>query len=287
MVKERTDSRPCFISLFTGVGGMDLGLERAGWRCVAQVEIDQYCRRVLDQHWPNVPKFGDVREFKRSSVHGCTVDLIAGGFPCQDISNAGLRAGITGARSGLWSEFLRLIRAFRPTFALIENVAALRRRGLDKVLSDLAQSGYDAEWDCLPAAAFGAPHVRDRLFIVAHAKRFRRPRVALQGPFDRDQSGVWASGKDGRVATFTGRVRRGYPDVLRMGHGTADPVDRLRGAGNAVVPQVAEWLGSRLLTHFRQIHASRLPRRHARLTRKTVKSARRYRTRRRRNSPGA
>lgn len=168
------DQRPRikFLSLFTGVGGLDLGLERAGMRCVAQVEIDPYCRAVLRQHWPRVPKFKDVRTFGKGVLH-VEVDLIAGGFPCQDISSAGCKVGIGGARSGLWKEMLRIIRALRPRYVLVENVAALRSRGLDVVLADLAQSGFDAQWDCFPAAAFGAPHLRDRLFLVAHARRLR------------------------------------------------------------------------------------------------------------------
>ena len=152
-------------SLFAGIGGNDLGLERAGMRTLWQVELDPWCRRVLAKHWPDVERFEDVREVGAHNLS--PVDLIAGGFPCQDISIAGRAAGIGGARSGLWGEFARIVRELRPRYVLVENSPVLTSRGMDVVLGDLAASGYDAEWDCLPAAAFGAPFVRDRVFVVA------------------------------------------------------------------------------------------------------------------------
>lgn len=155
-----------FGSLFSGIGGCDLGLERAGMKAVWQVEIDEYASRVLQKHWPEVARFTDVRDCGASNLE--PVDLIVGGFPCQDISNAGRRVGIEGHRSGLWGEFARIIRELRPRFVIVENVAALLARGLERVLGDLAACGYDAEWDCLPASAFGAPHRRDRVFLVAY-----------------------------------------------------------------------------------------------------------------------
>lgn len=136
-------------------------------RCVWQVEIDDHARRVLARHWPHVRRWDDVRTFPPPDGDwGC--DLIAGGFPCQDISNAGRRAGINGKRSGLWSEFARIIRVLRPQYVLVENVPALLVRGMDTVLGDLAACGYDAQWDVLSAAAVGAPHLRERLFLVAY-----------------------------------------------------------------------------------------------------------------------
>lgn len=132
-----------FISLFAGIGGIDLGLERAGMRCVAQVEIDDYATRVLAKHWPTVRRLRDVRS---AGAHNLPrADVIAGGFPCQDISNAGRRAGIGGERSGLWAEYARIVRELRPRYVLVENVAALLSRGVDRVLGDLAALGYDAE----------------------------------------------------------------------------------------------------------------------------------------------
>ena len=156
-------------SLFSGIGGLELGLERAipGARTVWQVEADPYARAVLAKHWPAVPRFEDVRTVTGDDLPPC--DLICGGFPCQDISVAGRGAGLAGEKSGLWSEYVRLVREIRPRFVVVENVAALLGRGLSTVLGDLAALGYDAVWDCVPAQAVGAHHRRDRLFIVAYS----------------------------------------------------------------------------------------------------------------------
>ena len=155
------------LDLFSGIGGFSLGLERAGMTTVAFCEIDAKARLVLKKHWPNVPVFEDITTLTKADIHD-EIDIIAGGFPCQDISLAGKGAGLAGARSGLWSEFHRLIAEIRPRYAVIENVSALRNRGLDTVLRSLAEIGYDAEWHCIPASAVGAPHRRDRVWIVAN-----------------------------------------------------------------------------------------------------------------------
>jgi len=161
-----------FGSLFAGIGGIDLGFERAGLQCKWQVEINPYGRSILARHWPNVRQWDDVRTWPQPDTE--SVDVIVGGFPCQDISNSGHRVGIGGERSGLWSEFARIIRDIGPRYVVVENVAALAVRGLDVVLRDLAILGFDAEWGVLPACAMGAPHTRERLFIVANAKGSRR-----------------------------------------------------------------------------------------------------------------
>lgn len=153
-------------SLFSGIGGFDLGLERAGFHTSWFCEQDDYCTRVLNRHWPRVPVYPDVTTLTAGEVE--PVDVLCGGFPCQDLSLAGKGAGIDGARSGLWSEFARLIGELRPRYVVVENVPALLSRGIWRVLGDLAEIGYDAEWDCLPASAFGAPHRRDRIWIVAY-----------------------------------------------------------------------------------------------------------------------
>lgn len=158
------------LDLFSGIGGFSLGLERAGMRTVAFCEVKPFARRVLAERWPNVPCYGDVRELSaaRLKADGIVADVICGGFPCQDISSAGKGAGIDGTRSGLWSEYARLIGEIRPRYVVVENVAALLGRGLDRVLGDLASLGYDAEWDCVPASAIGARHRRDRIWIVGY-----------------------------------------------------------------------------------------------------------------------
>ena len=167
-------------SLFSGIGGLEMGLEAAipGAHTVWQVEQAEYPRRILAKHWPNAKRYEDVCMVHRSwdvPGRGATitqplapVDLICGGFPCQDISTAGKGAGLSGKRSGLWFEYLRIVRNLRPRWVVIENVGALRRRGLGAVLWGLAGLGYDAEWSVLSAADVGAPHLRKRLFIIAH-----------------------------------------------------------------------------------------------------------------------
>jgi DNA (cytosine-5)-methyltransferase 1 len=159
------------LDLFSGIGGFSLGLERTGgFETVAFCEINPFCRKVLAKHWPKVRQYEDVRELtaERLAADGIAVDVICGGFPCQDISSAGTGAGIEGERSGLWSEIARLAGELRPQFVIVENVAALLGRGLDRVLGDLAALGFDAEWHCIPASAVGAPHRRDRIWIVAY-----------------------------------------------------------------------------------------------------------------------
>ena len=131
------------LDLFSGIGGFSLGLERAGMRTVAFCEIDPFCRSVLAKHWPHVPIFQDIKTFEGKGVG--KIDGICGGFPCQDISSAGNRLGIQGERSGLWTEYFRLVCELRPKFIIVENVAALLIRGMGKVLGDLASCGYDAE----------------------------------------------------------------------------------------------------------------------------------------------
>ena len=155
------------LDLFSGIGGFSLGLERAGMRTVAFCEIDPYCQRVLRRHWPGVPIWPDIRTLRATDL--LAIDLICGGFPCTDISVAGKGLGITGPQSGLWSEYARIIGEVRPRYVIVENVAALLGRGIERVLGDLAALGYDAEWHCIPASAVGAPHRRDRVWIVAYA----------------------------------------------------------------------------------------------------------------------
>src|SRR5574343_193510 len=155
--------------LFSGIGGFSLGLERAGMRTRWFSEIDPYASAVLRKHWADVPNHGDIRNVRRGAVE--PVDVLCGGFPCQDISNAGKRAGIDGERSGLWAEYARVIGELRPRYVIVENVSALLGRGLGRVLGDLAALGFDAEWHCIPASAVGAPHRRERICIVAESRQ--------------------------------------------------------------------------------------------------------------------
>jgi len=161
------------LALFAGAGGGILGAHLLGWRTVCAVELDEYARRVLlarqdDGCLPPFPIWDDIRTFNGTPWAG-RVDIVTGGFPCQDISTAGKGAGITGAKSGLWREMARVIGEVRPRFALVENSPALTSRGLGTVLGDLAALGYDARWGVLGAHHAGAPHKRDRIWILADA----------------------------------------------------------------------------------------------------------------------
>src|SRR5215831_7972513 len=158
------------LDLFSGLGGFSLGLGWAGMTTVAFCENEPYCQQVLSRHWPGVPIYDDVQTLTIETLtrDGIAPDLVCGGWPCQDISIAGRGVGIDGARSGLWRDFARLIGDVRPRWVVLENVAALLIRGLDRVLGDLAACGYDAEWYCVSAASVGAPHQRDRIWIVAY-----------------------------------------------------------------------------------------------------------------------
>jgi len=158
------------LDLFAGIGGFSLGLERTGgFETGAFCEIDPKARLVLSKHWPDVPIFEDITTLTKERLTSIgPIDVITGGFPCQDISLAGKGAGLEGSRSGLWYEYHRIIEETQPKYAIIENVSALRSRGLDQVLRSLSEIGYDAEWHCIPASVVGAPHRRDRIWIVAY-----------------------------------------------------------------------------------------------------------------------
>ncbi|MGA0595633.1 DNA cytosine methyltransferase [Enterovirga sp. CN4-39] len=266
------------LDLFSGIGGFSLGLERTGgFETVAFCEIEPFPRRVLAKHWPNVPIYEDVRELsaERLAADGIVVDVICGGFPCQDISVAGKGAGLDGERSGLWSEIARLAGELRPRFVIVENVAALLGRGLDRVLGDLAALGFDAEWHCIPASALGAPHRRDRFWLVAYAagevgarlpsgtaaqvtlSRGTRGNVAYAGGLRRRQVEQQVRGRAEGWGAADQALQRSYargrewwssePDVGRVAHGVPARVDRLRALGNAVVPQIPELIGRAIL----------------------------------------
>ncbi len=225
-------------SLFSGIGGLELGLERAGLGPVIwQAESDPYCRRVLAKHWPGVHCYDDVQEITGSAERP---DIICGGFPCQDISNAGTRAGLAGERSGLWGQYARIIRELQPRIVVVENVSALLGRGLGDVLGDLAACGYDAEWDCIPAAAIGALHRRDRVFIIAYANREGPQRHGAQRELEA------AASREQRALSSFRVGGEPEPNVSRVANGVPDRVDRLKALGNAVVPQVAEVIGLRI-----------------------------------------
>lgn len=229
-----------FGSLFSGIGGMDLGLERAGMQCKWQVEIDPFCQKVLAKHWPNVKRYGDIRAVDGNELE--RVDLIAGGFPCQDVSQIGLRRGTSnGTRSGLYRELLRIAGDVRPGLVLMENVTGLLVDGIGFVLSDLARMGLDAEWGVISACTFGAPHMRERVFIVANTQGEGRKTGRL---FSGAKTGFSQPAHVGPEAMGAWATEPGICGVV---HGLTNRMDRVKGLGNAVVPQVAQWIGERIM----------------------------------------
>ncbi len=258
-------------SLFAGIGGIEKGLEDTGGFVTKwQVELDDYTNKVLEKHWPAVTKHRDVRTFPppiESPWLGQQwkakwgVDLICGGFPCQDISACNYRAkGLDGKRSGLWFQFARIIRTLRPKYVIAENVPAITFRGLNRVLCDLAASGYDAEWNTLSAKQFGAPQQRDRLFIVAYPASERLKTDAIFGGCTPQTA---SQEQASRIRLWPGRIESGgtLPDrvrwcpdskLCRMVDGVPDRLDRYRCLGNSVWTQVAEYIGRQILNTERK-----------------------------------
>lgn len=213
-------------SLFTGIGGIDLGLQRAGMAIAWHAENDPYCCRVLRKNWPDVPNLGDVRNIDWENVP--RVDVIAGGYPCQPFSVAGARRGTDDPRH-LWPVMANAIRHLRPRFALLENVPGHLSMGFGDVLGDLAEIGYDAEWDCVPAAAVGAPHRRDRVFVIAYPNRNGEPAGAQHAEKTRimatDPDGVRLRSKPQRAGSLTSSESE--PDCAN-----GDVADSAREHGN-------------------------------------------------------
>lgn len=231
------------LDLFSGIGGFSLGLERTGgFETVAFCEIEPYCRAVLRKHWPNVPQYDDVRTLtaERLRTDGISVDVICGGFPCQDTSMAGKKAGIFGPRSSLWRDYARIIGELRPRYVIVENSAGLLARGHGDVLGDLAALRFDAVWHGIPASFLRAPHNRDRIWIVAYAERGERWAQSYNGALRRmgrqQQSVPWDRDWQDALREF-----RGMDDGLSYG---VHRVDTLR---NAVVPQIPEIIGRAIL----------------------------------------
>lgn len=245
------------LSLFAGIGGFDLGLERTGgFKTVAFCEIEPFCRDILATHWPKVPCYDDVRSLTRERLNadGIRPNFIAAGFPCQDASIAqapwGNRSGIDGERTGLWGHVARLAAELLPDGLILENVPGLLSAGFGQVLGDLAEVGYDAEWDCVPASSLGAPHRRDRLWIVAYPSRPRWERPQRQAGIRlADRQKVAQSGNS---LADAGLALAGDCAGLRAGDGLPIAVDRRRvkALGNAVVPQVPELIGRAFLRSY-------------------------------------
>lgn len=223
------------LALFAGAGGGILAGKLLGWRTIAACEIEPSPRAVLlhNQKLGNLPHFpiwDDIRTLDGTPFRD-HIDIVTGGFPCQDISCAGKGAGIGGERSGLWAEMHRIIREVRPRYAFMENSPMLTSRGLGRVLGDLAEIGYDAAWTVLGAADVGAPHRRDRIWILAHVPHADVPGCEQQ----RRQSPDRTQHPTAQRSSWWSFE----PRVGRVAHGLASRVDRLKALGNGQVPLVA------------------------------------------------
>ena len=212
------------LDLFAGIGGFTIGLERAGFETVAFCEIEPYAQKVLRKNWPGVPIYDDVRTItaERLASDGIGVDVITGGFPCQDISLAGHQAGIEGERSGLWTECARLLGELQPRYAIFENVTNLlngeRGDWFKRVLWDISKIGYDAEWHCIPASALGAHHHRDRVWIICYP----RADVLLED----SRHSLWRDSESvTRRKNAQGKRQRYTDQVKRSGKNVADAHD--------------------------------------------------------------
>lgn len=229
-------------SLFSGIGGLDLGLERAGMEVIWQSEIDPYACRVLKKHWPHVPNLGNIKEIEWSNVE--RPDVICGGYPCQPFSLAGRRDGENDPRH-LWPWVRNAISELRPRYAVLENVRGHTSLGGTTVIGELTDLGYDAEWRIVSAESVGAPHKRDRLIVVAYSRSEGGTRrgSAFEGGYGKVKEHF------ARSATYW----QSQPEVARVANGVPHRLDRSRGLGNAVVPQVAETIGRLVLHHAKNI----------------------------------
>lgn len=226
------------LALFAGAGGGILGGKLLGWRTVCAVEIDSYCRSVLlarqrDGYLPRFPIWDDVCTFDGRPWRG-SIDVLTGGFPCQDISAAGSGSGIDGSKSSLWFQMARIICEVAPRFVFVENSPMLASRGLGRVLSDLAELGYNAEWGVYSAADAGAPHLRKRIWILAHTPEERRAQTRNRNPVSPGRNGL----EDGTGEPEPESWWEAEPSVGRLVNGLARRVDRIKSLGNGQVPAV-------------------------------------------------
>jgi DNA (cytosine-5)-methyltransferase 1 len=266
------------LDLFSGIGGFSLGLERTGgFETVAFCEIEEFPRKVLTKHWPEVPIYEDVTKLPFHLERVQSAEVVTAGFPCQDVSYAGKGAGLAGKRSGLWWHVRRTLRLVRPRLALLENVAALLDRGMGQVLGSMAAIGYDAEWHSVPLAAHGACHRRDRVCILAYPEderfseawelryskqkewisRCREASISADARKKRAEGGQQEKVSGVGAFSWCKNVRsledlRGRPDVppplFRGGRdGVPDWVERVASCGNAYSPVAVEGVGYAIL----------------------------------------
>ncbi|MGP1602096.1 DNA cytosine methyltransferase [Treponema sp.] len=237
-------------SLFSGIGGFELGAQRAGIKTIWNCEINPFCRKILKKHFPETIQYTDITALKNPPY----VDIISGGFPCQDISVANPKGeGINGKRSGLWKEMFRIICETRPRYVLIENSPMLLRRGFKTVLQNLSDAGYDAEWHCIQARDFNFPHKRERLYVVCYAKCLR----CYHNTFSHKRLQKILSKQTSRQTLIPMPIKRfnaesDYSSV-RMYNGFSAELDKNRiiALGNAVIPAITHFLFECIKEHYR------------------------------------
>ncbi len=243
---------PTVGSLFSGLGGLDLGFEWAGYEIIWQTETNEFAKQVLKKHWPNIPNLGDVTTIDWTTIE--RPDILIGGYPCQPFSHAGKRQGKDDPRH-LWPECLRAIRVLRPDYAVFENVQGHLTLGLSTVLRDIADSGYDAEWQTIPASAVSSPQKRNRVAIVAYpnsAQREHRNPQRLATAQNRGWDEVF---EPSSASSCLDNRQKWLPEpaVDRVAHGFPNRVDRLAGLGNAVVPQVGKFIAELIKDHAKRV----------------------------------
>ena len=242
------------LDLFSGIGGFSLGLENTGgFETVAFCEFDKHARKVLNKHWPDIKIYEDVRTLDAKKYRG-SIDVVCGGFPCQDLSVAGKKEGFEGERSSLYTEMLRVISECLPRYAIFENVTGLLTgesgRWFAKFLYDLAEVGYDAEWHCIPVSQFGAPHHRDRVWVIAYPTSERRPEMVLRNlPGDgikKDER--WSSINDGPLGgTCNWKDWEIESGIQLINDGVPGGLQRCKQIGNSVAPIIPEIIGRAIL----------------------------------------
>lgn len=237
------------LDLFSGIGGFALGFVRQGFEIVSFCEQDKYCQEVLSQRFPDIHLHSDITKFAYGDAW-INPDVITGGFPCQDISNAGSKQGIQGSRSSLWFEYLRLIGIFKPKFVVIENTLGLLKRGMNVIEQGLQEIGYDLEWQTVSASGYGAPHERQRVIILAYPTGFRQP----------EQGFLWkdpyctAQGRQWQTTHAINALRRGtVPALCGEYDGLSEQLDRhkCKALGNALIPHISESVAIHLKEYLR------------------------------------
>ena len=234
-------------SLFSGVGGFDLGAKKAGIKTLWNCEIGDFQRKILKQKFGDAKQYIDIKQLSSPRY----VDIISGGFPCQDISVAGKGKGINGERSGLWSEMFRVIWEVRPRYAIIENSPALLIRGFERILLNLSEIGYDAEWQCISNHSFGYPHKRERVYVIAYPNEIRPQSNILEYRATNSIFKKWTPNTDDGYTLSKRIIEMPACKYIRNGDGFPNWTHRVGSLGNAVNPTVAFYLFECIKEHYK------------------------------------